>query len=142
MPEEKSIVFNLDLGVQEDIFFPGPDTPGPTGAASGHEEEEGGTPQERFERLQRRARTRLKEALEIGSSVMLAEVFDDYGRLLEMDPEQLEPYLVLGYLSLELGCYAHACRLLESAIRLDPFNTKAQKLLREARAAQAAHAEL
>lgn len=83
---------------------------------------------EQLQSLLRQAQSRLLEALTTGHPAALSAVIDDYARLISIEPEQPEPYLVLGYLSLELGQFDHAERLLESAIRLAPFNAHVQTL--------------
>ena len=96
-------------------------------------------PAAQWERSLNRARGQLEYALETGLPQQLALAIEAYGKLIEADPDQTEPYLVLGYLALEQGCYADAERLLDTAIRLEPFNPQAQKLLYKTKF-QASHA--
>ncbi|HEY9841955.1 MAG: tetratricopeptide repeat protein [Candidatus Sericytochromatia bacterium] len=85
-------------------------------------------PAAQWERSLNRARGQLAYALETGLPQQLALAIEAYGKLIESNPDQIEPYLVLGYLALEQGSYADAERLLDSAIRLEPFNLHAQQL--------------
>ena len=84
MTEENSVIFNLDLGVVDDIVFPtaqeevGPASEIRFADKEPDEEEHFGTPQEQFARLHHRAQGRLKEALESGSTIFLAEAIDAF----------------------------------------------------------------